>query len=87
MDNVSDSRNSISKKRSKSLSTNNLFQIYENNNIDYLNNNIRLNDSEINETIERCFKNLQEIKHKFLVPKKVVSPFIILLPIRLEIQS
>jgi len=70
MDNVSDSRNSISKKRSKSLSTNNLFQIYENNNIDYLNNNIRLNDSEINETIERCFKNLQEIKHKFFGSQK-----------------
>ena len=70
MDNISDSRNSISKKRSKSLSTNNLFQIYENNSIDYLNNNIRLNDSEINETIKRCFKNLQEIKHKFFGSRK-----------------
>ena len=71
MDNASDSRNIISKKRSKSLSTNNLFHIYENNdNIDYLNNNIRLNDSEINKTIERCFKNLQEIKHKFFGPQK-----------------
>ena len=71
MDNASDSRNTISKKRAKSLSTNNLFHIYENNNnLDYLNNNIRLNDSEINKTIERCFKNLQEIKHKFFGPQK-----------------
>ena len=71
MDNVSDSRNIISKKRSKSLSTNNLYQLYDNNdNIDYLNSNIRLNDSQINETIERCFKNLQEIKHKFFGPQK-----------------
>ena len=70
MDNVSDTRNTISKKRSKSLSTNNLFQIYENNNIEYLNNNIKLNDSEINKTIERCFKNLQELKHKFFGSQK-----------------
>ena len=71
MDSVSDSQNIMSKNRSKSLSTNNLFHIYENiDNIDYLNNNIRLNDSEVNETIERCFKNLQEIKHKFFGPQK-----------------
>ena len=52
------------KKSSKSLSTNNL--LYESNNSkNDLPKHSPLNELEINKTIERCYKNLQEIKQKF----------------------
>ena len=65
--NIDYSRNKNMQQRPKSFSTNNLFNHY--NNINNNNNNqlkkSKLNDSEINETIEKCYKNLQEIKQRF----------------------
>ena len=67
--NLDYSRNKNMQPRSKSLSTNNLFNhvnINNNNNNNQLKKN-KLNDSEINETIEKCYKNLQEIKQRFFL--------------------
>ena len=65
-DNLDYSRNKNIQQRPKSFSTNNLFYHNNNNN----NNQIKkskLNDSEINETIEKCYKNLQEIRQRFFL--------------------
>ena len=63
--NIDYSRNRNMQQRSKSLSTNNLFNRFNNDNNNNPLKKNKFNDSEINETIEKCYKNLQEIKQRF----------------------
>ena len=65
--NVDYSRNANMQQRPKSFSTNNLFSPYNNNNNNNQLKKNKLNDSEINETIEKCYQNLQEIKQRFFL--------------------